>query len=57
MTNPNKCIANLNAEIMSAGRNGNVLLEDVLLEAFLIIGTLRKERDAAEITHVELGYN
>ncbi len=57
MTDPDKCIARLNAEIVSAGRNGNVPLEDVLLDALLMIGTLRKERDAAEAAHFTLGYN
>jgi hypothetical protein len=57
MTNPDKCIAKLRDEIVSAGRNGNVLLEEVLLEALLMIGALRKERDAAEAAHFILGYN
>jgi hypothetical protein len=57
MTDPNKCIAKLRDEIVSAGRNGNVLLEEVLLEALLMIGALRKERDAAEAAHFILGYN
>ena len=57
MTDPNKCIAKLRDEIVSAGRNGNVLLEDVLLDALLMIGTLRKERDAAEAAQFSLGYN
>lgn len=57
MTDPDKCIASLRDEIVSAGRNGNVFLEDVLLEALLMIGTLQKERDAAEAAHFALGYN
>ena len=57
MTNPDNLIASLNAEIVSAGRSGNVVLEEVLLEALLMIGTLRKERDASETAHFALGYN
>ena len=57
MTNPDNLIASLNAEIVSAGRSGNVVLEDVLLEALLMIGTLQKERDASETAHFALGYN
>ena len=57
MTDPNKCIVNLQAAIACARRSGNVVLEDVLLEALLMIGTLQKERDASETAHFALGYN
>jgi hypothetical protein len=61
MTNPDTVIAKLNAEIAIERECGNVDLTTapgcVLVQARDMILTLMKERDAAEIAHVELGYN
>jgi hypothetical protein len=63
MTNPDTVIAKLNAEIAyydqpsrPDGHHANIT-ERVLIEARDMILTLVKERDAAEIAHVQLGYN
>jgi hypothetical protein len=63
MTDPDTVIAKLNAEIAyhdqpsrPDGHHANIT-ERVLIEARDMILTLMKERDAAEIAHVKLGYN
>jgi len=61
MTNPDELIRKLDAEIAIERECGNVDLTTapgcVLVQARDMILTLVKERDAAEIAHVELGYN
>jgi hypothetical protein len=63
MTDPDNLIDKLNAEIAyydqpsrPDGHHANIT-ERVLIEARDMILTLVKERDAAEIAHVQLGYN
>ena len=61
MTNPDTVIAKLNAEIAIECECGNVDLTTapgcVLVQARDMILTLVKERNAAEIANVQLGYN
>jgi hypothetical protein len=57
MTNPDDVIWNLNAEIMNASYDDNVVLEKLLIEARDMIRTLRKERDESEAANFILGYN
>jgi hypothetical protein len=61
MTNPDTVIAKLNAEIAIERKCGNVDLTTppgcVMVQARDMILTLVKERDAAEIANVQLGYN
>ena len=63
MTDPYNLIDKLNTEIAyydqpsrPDGHHANIT-ERILIEARDMILTLMKERDAAEIAHVKLGYN
>jgi len=61
MTNPDELIRKLDAEIAIERECGNVDLTTapgcVLVQARDMILTLVKERDTAELAHLELGYN
>jgi hypothetical protein len=58
MTNPDNLIVKLQTKFNNADRNGNIVVtEQFLSETLEMIVILKRERDEAEVSHFELGYN